>query len=89
MQPALKFSLEIVDGERLGKLAVPYIHVARWLNFLTSPHYGAQIIFAEQDREGVTIYFDACEGMYSYLRDRIHPDRATPHPQPTPLALAS
>lgn len=89
MQTALKFSLEIVDGERLGKLAVPYMQVARWLNFLTSPHYGAQIIFAEQGKEGVTIYFDACEGMYSYLSDRLHPDRATHQPEPTPLALAS
>ena len=89
MQPALKFSLEIVDGERLGKLAVPYVQVARWLNFLTSPHYGAQIIFAEQGRESVTIYFDACEGMYSYLSDRLNLDR-TAHPSESiPLALAS
>lgn len=89
MHTALKFSLEMVDGERLGKLAVPYTQVARWLNFLTSPHYGAQIIFAEQGREGVTIYFDACEGMYSYLSDRFNLDRATHPPEPTPLALAS
>jgi hypothetical protein len=88
MQPALKFSLEIVDGERLGKLSVPYIHVARWLNFLTSPHYGAQIIFAEQGREGLTIYFDACEGMYSYLTDRIHPESKASH-QEASFALAS
>ncbi|MBW4690261.1 MAG: hypothetical protein KME27_00680 [Lyngbya sp. HA4199-MV5] len=89
MQPALNFSLEIVDGERLGKLAVPYVQVARWLNFLTSPHYGAQIIFAEQGREGVTIYFDACEGMYSYLDDRLHPNRATRQPETASLAIAS
>ncbi|PSB24779.1 hypothetical protein [Stenomitos frigidus] len=88
MQPALKFSLEIVDGERLGKLSVPYIHVARWLNFITSPHYGAQIIFSEQDREGVTIYFDACEGMYSYLSDRIHPQTKAPQ-QEVAFAIAS
>lgn len=88
MQPALNFSLEIVDGERLGKLAVPYVHVARWLNFLTSPHYGAQIIFAEQGREGVTIYFDACEGMYSYLSDRINPEAKPPHREAS-LAMAS
>ena len=89
MQPALKFSLEIVDGERLGKLAVPYVQVARWLNFLTSPHYGAQIIFAEQGREGVTIYFDACEGMYSYLSDRLNLDRAAHPSESIPFALAS
>ena len=89
MQSALNFSLEIVDGERLGKLAVPYVQVARWLNFLTSPHYGAQIIFAEQTKEGVTIYFDACEGMYSYLNDRLHVDRATRQAEPTSLAIAS
>jgi hypothetical protein len=88
MQPALKFSLEIVDGERLGKLSVPYSHVARWLNFLTSPHYGAQIIFAEQGREGLTIYFDACEGMYSYLRDRINPEPKVTHREAS-LAMAS
>lgn len=88
MQPALKFSLEIVDGERLGKLVVPYVQVARWLNFLTSPHYGAQIIFAEQGREGVTLYFDACEGMYSYLHDRLTPDRTAHQSELIPLALA-
>ncbi|MBD2075279.1 hypothetical protein H6F86_15530 [Phormidium sp. FACHB-592] len=89
MQPALKFSLEMVDGEKLGKLAVPYVQVARWLNFLTSPHYGAQIIFAEQGREGVTIYFDACDGMYSYLNDRLNPERAPHQAESIPLALAS
>ncbi|HEY9654823.1 MAG TPA: hypothetical protein V6C50_04975 [Crinalium sp.] len=89
MQPALKFSLEMVDGERLGKLAVPYVQVAGWLNFLTSPHYGAQIIFAEQGREGVTIYFDACDGMYSYLNDRLNLDRAAHQAEPISLALAS
>ncbi|MBW4468793.1 MAG: hypothetical protein KME45_00110 [Stenomitos rutilans HA7619-LM2] len=88
MQPALNFSLEIVDGERLGKLAVPYVQMARWLNFLTSPHYGAEIIFAEQGRDGVTIYFDACEGMYSYLSDRIHPEAKAPQREAS-LPIAS
>lgn len=89
MHVALKFSLETVDGERLGKLAVPHHQVARWLNFLTSPHYGAHIIFAEQGKEDVTIYFDACEGMYAYLGDRINGDRASSAPKPISLALAS
>ncbi len=89
MHAGLKFSLELVDGERLGKLAVPHTQMACWLNFLTAPHYGAQIIFAEQGCDGVTIYFDACEGMYGYLSDRINGDRTVYHSDPARLPLAS
>lgn len=71
MPAGLKFSLEMVDGNCLGKLIVPFPQIARWLNFLTSPHYGAQIIYTEQGGEVVTIYFDAFEEVYTYLSDRL------------------
>jgi len=89
MHSKLKFSLEVIDGERLGKLAVSLSQVAYWLNFLTSPHYGARIIYAEQDCEGVTIYFSACEGMYGYLSDRASSEPKTLQPETAQLAFAS
>ncbi len=70
MQARLKFSLEIVDGDRCGKLNVPFTQVAQWLNLLTAPHYDVQILHTEQEREGVTIYFSADEAMYWYIGDR-------------------
>jgi hypothetical protein len=73
MYAGLQFSLETVDGDRLGKLAVPYTQIAQWINFLASPHYDAQVIFAEQNLHTVEIYFQACEGLYSYLENRINP----------------
>ncbi|UBF25718.1 hypothetical protein K9N68_29875 [Kovacikia minuta CCNUW1] len=88
MHARLKFSLEVVDGERLGKLTVPLSQVAEWINFLTSPHYGTRIIFAEQSNEGDTLYFDACEGLYRYLSDRIILETTTMHQKSIPLALA-
>jgi hypothetical protein len=84
----LKFSLEVVEGTRLGKLVVPLAQVARWLNFLTSPHYGAEIIFSEQGQETVTIYFDAYDEVYSYLSDRLSESKPFA-PARTLLPLAS
>ncbi|MBW4521749.1 MAG: hypothetical protein KME16_18875 [Scytolyngbya sp. HA4215-MV1] len=88
MYAGLRFSLETVDGYRLGKLAIPYSQIAQWINFLTSPHYDAQVIFAEQNLHTVEIYFQACEGLYSYLENRIHPN---PYPESvhTEMAFAS
>lgn len=60
----LKFSLEMIDGDRLGRLTVPFTQIANWLNVLTSPHYDIQIVHTEQEQEGVTIYFEACEAVY-------------------------
>lgn len=81
MHAGLKFSLEVVNGDRLGRLVVPFPQMARWLNFLTSPHYGAQIVYTEQGVENVTIYFDAYEEVYSYLGDRLNNESRLPQPE--------
>lgn len=67
----LKFSLELVDGDRLGKLTIPFTQLAEWLNLLTSPHYGVAIVHTEQGTIGVTIYFEASEVLYWYISDRL------------------
>ncbi|MBD2461579.1 hypothetical protein H6G89_11010 [Oscillatoria sp. FACHB-1407] len=77
----VQFSVETIDGNRLGKLAVPYSQIADWLNFLVAPQYRAEIVSAEQQREGIEIYFEASEGLYLYLDMRLNCDR--------PVALAS
>ncbi|MEL6382603.1 MAG: hypothetical protein AAFQ89_09030 [Cyanobacteria bacterium J06626_18] len=66
------FSVEVVDGHRLGRLGVPLLQVADWLNFLATPHYQAEIISAEQARDRLSIYFEASEGLYAYLEARLH-----------------
>lgn len=72
MPSELRFSLEIVDGDRLGKLMIPFPEIANWLNLLTSPHYEIQILHTEQMEECLAIYFDACEAMYWYISDRVN-----------------
>jgi len=86
MQSELKFSLEIVDGDRLGKLVVPFAQIASWLNILTSPHYEIQVVHTEQSDNTVTIYFDACEAVYWYVSDRVHAESRYPMPSILPLA---
>lgn len=88
MHAGLKFSLEVVNGDRLGRLVVPFPQMARWLNFLTSPHYGAQIVYTEQGVENLTIYFDAYEEVYSYLGDRLSNESSPTQPEYS-LPLAS
>lgn len=80
MQSDLRFSLEIVDGDRLGKLIIPFPEIAHWLNLLTSPHYEIQILHTEQCDAGVAIYFDACEAMYWYINDRVNAETCTAVP---------
>ncbi|MGF1513997.1 MAG: hypothetical protein ACFB5Z_09930 [Elainellaceae cyanobacterium] len=75
------FSVETVDGDRLGRLSVSYGQIADWLNFLSAPHYDVAIVAAEQDQRGVDLYFDASEGVYLYLETRFG--------QPMPAAIAS
>lgn len=70
--PDLAFTVETVDGYRLGRLSVPLPHIADWLNFLATPHYRADIISAEQGRDRVTLYFEASEGLYAYLDARLN-----------------
>jgi hypothetical protein len=72
MHSPLQFSVETVDGYRLGKLGVPCSQIADWLNFLVAPQYRAEIISAEQSRESVNIYFQASEGLYLYLDMRLN-----------------
>ena len=67
-----QFSVETVDGCRLGKLGIPCAQVADWLNFLIAPHYQAELISAEQTWEQVDIYFQASEGLYLYLDTRLN-----------------
>jgi len=86
MQSELKFSLETIDGDRLGKLVVPFGQVANWLNLLTSPHYDIQIVHTEQEWDGITIYFDACEAMYWYVSDRANGKVWEAKPSLLPLA---
>jgi hypothetical protein len=86
MHGRLKFSLEVVDGDRLGKLAIPFSQVANWLNLLTSPHYDIQIVHTEQAQDGVTIYFDACEVMYWYIGDRANCEHSFQERSRLPLA---
>lgn len=65
------FSIETIDGCRLGKLVIPYTQIAEWLNFLTNAQYRTEIISAEQAAGGVDIYFQASEGLYLYLGMRL------------------
>ena len=65
--PMPQFTVETIDGSRLGKLDVPISQIADWLNFLVSPHYQVEIISAEQEKDWINIYFAAAEGLYIYL----------------------
>jgi hypothetical protein len=68
---AVTFQINVVDGFRLGCLQVPLAEVADWLNFLVTPHYRADIISAEQVGDRLQIYFEANEGLYAYLENRL------------------
>jgi len=72
MNSPLQFSVETVDGDRLGKLGVPSSQIADWLNFLITPQYRAEIVAAEQNQEWIDIYFQASEGLYLYLDTRLN-----------------
>jgi hypothetical protein len=71
LSPTATFGVEIVDGYRLGRLLVPLSEVADWLNFLVTPHYRAEIVSAEQVSDRLCIYFEANEGLYSYLEGKL------------------
>lgn len=70
--PMPQFTVETIDGSRLGKLDVPLSQIADWLNFLVTPHYQAEIISAEQEKDWINIYFEAGEGLYTYLDRRLN-----------------
>ena len=71
LSPTATFGVEIIDGYRLGQLQVPLTEVADWLNFLVTPHYRAEIVSAEQIGDRLHIYFEANEGLYSYLEGKL------------------
>ncbi|QZZ22842.1 hypothetical protein J5X98_11135 [Leptothermofonsia sichuanensis E412] len=63
--------VETDDGSRIGKLSLPNRKLADWINFLVSPRQRVQIVFAEERRGGLTLYFQAEERLYSYLLNRL------------------
>ncbi|MEM0979648.1 MAG: hypothetical protein AAGH78_05170 [Cyanobacteria bacterium P01_H01_bin.58] len=67
------FSVEVVDGDRLGRLWVPTRQIADWINFLATPHYRAEIVSAEQVSDCLSLYFEASEGLYTYLEAKLNP----------------
>ncbi|RZM77179.1 hypothetical protein [Leptolyngbya iicbica] len=69
--PAATFQINVVDGFRLGCLQVPLAQVADWLNFLVTPHYRVDIISSEQVGDRLHIHFEASEGLYAYLENRL------------------
>jgi hypothetical protein len=64
--------VETDDGSRIGKLSLPNRKLADWLNFLVSPRQQVQIVLAEEQRGGLTLYFQADERLYSYLSNRLN-----------------
>ncbi|WP_421658322.1 hypothetical protein [Leptothermofonsia sp. ETS-13] len=64
--------VETEDGACVGKLSIPNRKLADWINFLVSPRQQVQIILAEQRRGGLTLYFQADERLYQYLRNRLN-----------------
>jgi hypothetical protein len=71
MAQAPFFSIEEIDGCRLGRLCVPLSDVADWLNFLATPGYRASLVAAEQDADHVDLYFQGNGGLYLYLEKRL------------------
>jgi len=67
MQPNPCFSVELVDGCRLGRLWIPFSQMADWLNFLIAPHYSIEILAVEQGSDHIHVSFQASEGVYLYL----------------------
>ena len=70
--PLPQFTVETIDGARLGKLDIPLPQISDWLNFLITPHYQAEIISAEQEQNLIKVYFEAGEGLYAYLDRRLN-----------------
>ena len=71
VSPTATFQVEIIDGYRFGHLEVPLTEVAEWLNFLVTPHYRADLVSAEQAGDRLNLYFEANEGLYTYLEERL------------------
>jgi hypothetical protein len=72
MAAPIEFSVvQTDDGSRLGKLRVPYRKSADWINFLVSPRQCVQIIFSENQRSNLILYFQADERLYTYLEQTL------------------
>lgn len=66
------FSVETIDGTDFGRLTVPLVDIADWLNFLAAPQYRARLVAAEQGEGYVDLYFEASDGVYLYLDVRLN-----------------
>ncbi len=66
------FSIETVDGSRIGKLNVPHPKIADWINFLVSPRQEANIISATPYPDRIVLYFQGNENLYAYLDGHIN-----------------
>ncbi|MBF2077138.1 MAG: hypothetical protein IGR76_01095 [Synechococcales cyanobacterium T60_A2020_003] len=92
----IRFSKTTLHDTELGKIEIPNKKIAVWINFLTAPKQQAQIISADQQRNGLILYFQAPDNLYTYLDHRIngeHADeppskasRRANHPEPHPVA---
>ncbi|UBF28946.1 hypothetical protein K9N68_14540 [Kovacikia minuta CCNUW1] len=71
MPAQVQFCVVETDGSRLGKLSIPHRKSADWINFLVSPRQQVQIVFAEERRGGINLYFQADERLYAYLQTRL------------------
>lgn len=91
----IRFSKTTLHDTELGKIEIPNKKIAAWINFLTAPKQQAQIISADQQRNGLILYFQAPESLYAYLDHRINDksdNAASPAIAPhraEPAALAS
>jgi hypothetical protein len=71
MPAQVQFCVVETDGSRVGKLSIPHRKSADWLNFLVSPRQQVRIVFAEERRGGINLYFQADERLYTYLQNRL------------------
>jgi hypothetical protein len=73
--------MEMIEGCALGKLDLPHHKVADWINFLVSPRQQAQIVFATQLHNGLTLYFRGSNKLYAYLDRHFNGQVGIPHPE--------
>ncbi len=71
MPAQVQFSVVETDGSQVGKLSIPHRKSADWINFLVSPRQQVRIIFAEECRGGINLYFQADDRLYTYLQSRL------------------
>ncbi|MGA7933042.1 MAG: hypothetical protein WCA35_05800 [Kovacikia sp.] len=94
MPAQVQFCVVETDGSRVGKLSIPNRKSADWINFLVSPRQQVRIVFAEERRGGINLYFQADERLYTYLQNRLNNPTeesagATNQPHPLQEAIAN